>query len=98
MAKVRKTLPAGRFVANIFVIIRGEKGAIMKKAEGYKDAVEEIESIVHEIENETIDVDVLSKKVKRAIFLIKLCREKLRKTEDEVKSILKELEKTDETD
>jgi len=68
----------------------------MKKSQGYKDAIEEIESIVHEIEGETIDVDVLAKKVKRALFLIKLCREKLRKTDDEVKNILKELENEQE--
>lgn len=69
----------------------------MKKLPGYKEAVEEIESIVTEIEGETVDVDELAKKVKRAIFLIKLCRDRLRKTDDDVKNILKELDRMQDT-
>jgi exodeoxyribonuclease VII small subunit len=61
----------------------------MTKTPSYKDAIEEIESIVEEIENETVDVDVLAKKVKRATFLIKFCKEKLRTTDTEVKKSLK---------
>ncbi|UCF87738.1 MAG: exodeoxyribonuclease VII small subunit [Nitrospiraceae bacterium] len=63
---------------------------------GYREAIEEIETIVNEIESEAIDVDVLTQKVKRATVLIKLCKEKLRKTENEVKDILTELEMTEE--
>ena len=69
------------------------KEAIMNETPGYKDAIEEIESIVNEVENETVDVDVLTEKVKRATFLIKLCKQKLRKTDNEVKKILKEFDK-----
>lgn len=69
----------------------------MKKLPGYKEAVEEIGSIVTEIEGETVDVDELAKKVKRAIFLIKLCRDRLRKTDDDVKNILKELDRMQDT-
>ena len=65
----------------------------MKDAPTYKDAVEEIESIVEEIENEDVDVDILAGKVKRATFLIKYCKDKLKKTDDEVKKALKEFEK-----
>ncbi|MBI4683134.1 MAG: exodeoxyribonuclease VII small subunit [Nitrospirae bacterium] len=65
----------------------------MENVPNYKDAIEEIESIVGEIENETVDVDVLTEKVKRAAFLIKSCKNKLRKTDDEIKKALKELEK-----
>ncbi len=61
----------------------------MTKNPSYKDAIEEIESIVEEIENETVDVDVLAIKVKRATFLIKFCKEKLRITDTEVKKSLK---------
>lgn len=60
---------------------------------GYKEALEEIESIVGEIENETVDVDILAEKVKRAAFLIKYCKAKLKTTENEVRKILKEFEK-----
>jgi exodeoxyribonuclease VII small subunit len=65
----------------------------MSDTPDYKDAIEEIESIVNEIENETVDVDVLTKKVKRAAFLIKYCKEKLKKTDNEVKKVLKDFDK-----
>ncbi len=61
----------------------------MTKTPSYKDAIEEIDVIVEEIENETVDVDVLANKVKRATFLIKLCKEKLKTTDTEVKKSLK---------
>jgi exodeoxyribonuclease VII small subunit len=63
------------------------------KKETYKSAVEELEKIVEEIENESIDVDILAEKVKRASYLIKLCKNKLKSTDDEVKGILTDLEK-----
>ncbi|MCK5504362.1 MAG: exodeoxyribonuclease VII small subunit [Thermodesulfovibrionia bacterium] len=68
----------------------------MSDTPAYKDAIEEIESIVNEIENETVDVDVLTKKVKRAAFLIKYCKEKLKKTDDEVKKVLKDFDKEED--
>jgi len=67
----------------------------MNDTPGYKDAVEEIESIVAEIENETVDVDVLAEKVKRAAHLIKYCKTKLKATDNEVKKVLREFEKED---
>jgi len=68
----------------------------MNKMPGYKDAIEELESIVEEVENETVDIDALSAKVKRATFLIKLCKKRLKKTDSEVKNVLKEFEKEEE--
>ena len=65
----------------------------MNNAPGYKEAIEEIEAIVEEIESETVDVDVLAEKVKRAAFLVKHCKAKLKATDNEVKKILKEFEK-----
>ena len=59
-----------------------------RKSLSYKAAAEELEQIVAEIESEEIDVDLLSEKVKRAAFLIKTCKEKLRRTEQEVKKVL----------
>ncbi len=58
----------------------------------YKQAVDELEGIIGEIESEAVDVDVLTEKVKRASFLIKWCRNRLRKTETEVKKVLSEME------
>ncbi len=64
----------------------------MSERPDYKDALEEIESIVNEIENETVDVDMLTEKIKRAAFLMKYCKQKLRKTDDEIRRVLDELE------
>jgi exodeoxyribonuclease VII small subunit len=64
----------------------------MSKAITYTEAIEELETIVSEIENASIGVDELSEKVKRAAELIKFCRSKLTATEKEVGSILKNLE------
>ncbi|GBE04544.1 MAG TPA: exodeoxyribonuclease VII small subunit [Nitrospirae bacterium] len=64
----------------------------MSRTPGYKKALEEIESIVEEIENENVDVDILTGKVKRATYLINMCRKKLRATDDEVRKILEEFD------
>ena len=64
----------------------------MSDSPNYKEAMEEIERIVEEIENETVDVDMLAEKIKRAAFLIKYCKQKLRKTDEEIKKVLDELE------
>jgi len=58
----------------------------------YSRALSELEKIIAEIESEETDLDVLSEKVKRAASLIKLCRAKLRSTEEEVKKALSEIE------
>jgi exodeoxyribonuclease VII small subunit len=58
----------------------------------YTEAFEELQAIVEEIENGQISVDELSEKVKRATFLIKLCKTKLTSTEEDVSKILKDLE------
>ncbi|MDD2386274.1 MAG: exodeoxyribonuclease VII small subunit [Bacteroidales bacterium] len=58
----------------------------------YKDALSELEDILHEIENGEPDLDSLSEKVKRATFLIKECKTRLRKTSEEIDSILEDWE------
>jgi len=58
----------------------------------YKQAVEEIDEILEKIENEELDVDELSEKVKRVSTLIKFCKEKLHTTQAEVENILKDME------
>lgn len=57
----------------------------------YSQALKELETIIAEIESEEADIDVLAEKVKRAAFLIKFCRSRLRTTEDEVKKVLAEM-------
>jgi exodeoxyribonuclease VII small subunit len=58
----------------------------------YTEAFEELQKIVSEIEEGRISVDELSAKVKRAAYLIKICKNKLSSTEEDVNKILKELE------
>jgi exodeoxyribonuclease VII small subunit len=63
-----------------------------KKAIGYGEAIKEVETILRQIEQDDLDVDDLSEKVKRVSQLIKICKEKLHHTEEEVEKILKEIE------
>mgnify|MGYP000279976605 CR=1 FL=1 len=57
----------------------------MSKDISYTDALNELNEISHAIDDESIPLDELAKKVKRASELIAICRTKLRSTEDEVK-------------
>jgi exodeoxyribonuclease VII small subunit len=63
-----------------------------KKQIKYGDAIEEIESILNKIENEELDVDDLTAKVKRVSELLHICKEKLHSTEEEVEKILKDID------
>ncbi|HDJ33346.1 MAG TPA: exodeoxyribonuclease VII small subunit [Bacteroidetes bacterium] len=67
-----------------------------RKETSYSEAIGEIEEILTQIENEELDVDELSLKVKRVASLIRLCRDKLGKTEAEVEKILKEMDEDTE--
>jgi len=64
---------------------------VSKKA-SYEDQIEELEEIIRQIEDETIAVDELAAKVKRAAELIRKCRAVLQSTSDEVDGILKNME------
>jgi exodeoxyribonuclease VII small subunit len=58
----------------------------------YEDAYNELKKIAGEIESESVSVDVLAVKVKRASELIAFCQTKLRSTEQEVNNIIKQME------
>ena len=58
----------------------------------YKDAYDELAKITAEIESETVSVDVLAVKVKRASELIAFCQTKLRATETAVNKIIQDME------
>lgn len=58
----------------------------------YENAYKELKQISSEIENESVTVDVLATKVKRAAELITFCQKKLRDTEAEVTNIIKQME------
>jgi|MudIll2142460700_1097286.scaffolds.fasta_scaffold3533509_1 exodeoxyribonuclease VII small subunit len=69
-----------------------------KRETGYKEAIEEIERIVAELEAENIDVDVIAEKVKRATHLITVCKNKLKGAEEQVQKALEELNQQDRGD
>ena len=56
----------------------------------YEEALMELQEIVNGLENETIGIDDLSKKMKRAKQLIKHCKTKLHKTEVDLKGLNEE--------
>ena len=58
----------------------------------YNEAMSEIEEILDKIENEELDVDDLAEKVKRVSVLLKICKDKLQKTNEQVEQVLKEME------
>lgn len=58
----------------------------------YEQAYAELKKIASEIETESVSVDVLAEKVKRAAQLITFCQTKLRSTEQEVNNIIKQME------
>ena len=61
-----------------------------KKNIKYEEAVSQLEEIVEKMENDELDIDQLSDQLKRAKALVKLCKDKLTKTDDEIKKLLDE--------
>ena len=66
----------------------------MEKTLTYEAAYNELALIAKEIENETVSVDILAQKVKRASELITFCQTKLKNTEAEVNKIITQMEET----
>lgn len=60
----------------------------MKQNIKYEDAVRRLEDIVTRMENNELDIDMLSEQLKTAQQLIKLCKDKLIKTDAEIKKLL----------
>ena len=54
----------------------------------YDAAMQELQTLVGQLQNDQIGVDALAEKVRRATDLIRLCREKLRQTEEDVNAAL----------
>ena len=57
------------------------------KKQTYESAYAELKKIISDLEDESISVDALSEKVKRAKELIQYCRDKLILTEKEVQTL-----------
>ena len=60
------------------------------KKETYLQAMERLEKIVRQIDNNELDIDVLSEKIKEANEIIAFCTQKLTKADQEVEKLLKE--------
>ena len=60
----------------------------MEKETKYEAAYAELQGIVRQMEGEELDIDQMAEAVKRAQELIKLCKDKLTKTDAEIKKIL----------
>lgn len=58
----------------------------------YAAAVGELDEILAAIERDEVDVDVLSKKVARAVTLVQFCRERLAAAEVEVERVVADLD------
>lgn len=64
---------------------------------GYAAALHELEDILDQLEDDDLDVDVLSSKVERAAELIKLCRSRIRAAQVSVEEIVADLDELAET-
>ncbi len=60
----------------------------MEKKLTYTAAMKQLEEIVSQLEDNTLDIDLLAEKVKTAQELIKFCRDKLYKTDEEIQKLL----------
>ena len=59
---------------------------------GYAEAMTELEGILEELEGDHLDVDVLAERVRRASELIKLCRTRISRAQEDVNRIVTDLE------
>ncbi|WKN42710.1 exodeoxyribonuclease VII small subunit [Tunicatimonas pelagia] len=58
--------------------------------ESYQAAMQELQEIVDAVENQELDVDTLSEKVKHALALVQFCKSRLRATEEDLNQAFKE--------
>ncbi|MBQ6755261.1 MAG: exodeoxyribonuclease VII small subunit [Synergistales bacterium] len=58
----------------------------------YKQAYQELQNILKDLENNETDVDVLSEKLQQANELIEYCKQRLAKIEVDVDKLIKEIE------
>lgn len=63
----------------------------MSEEISYTEAHRELQEIVAEMENSEISIDELDIKIRRASELLKICKDKLFKTEKNVQEILEEI-------
>jgi exodeoxyribonuclease VII small subunit len=62
----------------------------------YRQAIEELETILRALETDTVDVDDLTARVQRSAELIRLCKQKLRSAESAIDRVFENLDEEDE--
>lgn len=63
-----------------------------EKEPSYSTAVSELDEILAELEDDSLDVDILGDRVKRASELISFCRERITSAQTQVEQIVADLE------
>ena len=63
---------------------------MVRKDLKYEEAMATLEQIVARMENNELDLDTMSEELKKAKQLIKLCKDKLTKTDLEIRKLLNE--------
>lgn len=61
----------------------------------YEEALHELEAIVDKMKNNQLGLDELTSQLKHAQQLIKLCKDRLTKTDTEIRRILEKGDKTE---
>ena len=56
----------------------------------YEEAIQQLETIVAQIEDNELDIDQLANRLKEAQKLIKFCKDTLYKTDEKIKALLGE--------
>jgi exodeoxyribonuclease VII small subunit len=59
----------------------------MAKETKYEDAIRQLEDIVEKLENNELEMDEMPAQLKKAQQLIKFCKDKLTKTDAEIRKI-----------
>lgn len=67
-----------------------------KKKETYSQALERLETIVRQIDNNELEIDQLAEKIKEANAIIAYCNDKLTKADQEVQKLFTEKQESKE--
>ena len=60
----------------------------------YAEAQAELDAILHELDGDEVDVDVLGTRVRRAAELLRICRDRITSARFEVEQVVAELDPT----
>ncbi|OUJ73285.1 exodeoxyribonuclease VII small subunit [Hymenobacter crusticola] len=70
----------------------------MTNDQTYRQTIEELETILRALENDTVDVDDLTARVQRSAELIRLCKQKLRNAEAAIDQVFDTLDEEDDAE